>query len=82
MNCCRCLKCLRTMANLAALDRLDDFPTFHEPLDLERLGSFRLRKGNAVNQIHDLHKFVVRRPGHEDIAETLAGMLRRAGAMK
>lgn len=78
MNCCRCLKCLRTMAGLAAMDRLDSFPTFHEPLDLERLGAFELRRGNAVNQVRDLHKFVARQPGHEDITETLAGMLQRA----
>ncbi|AXT84602.1 hypothetical protein C6I20_04935 [Aeromicrobium sp. A1-2] len=82
MNCCRCLKCLRTMANLAAVDRLDSFPTFHEPLDLQRLGSYELRRGNAVNQIRDLHNFVRRTPGKEDITETLAGMLQRVGVAK
>lgn len=77
MNCCRCLKCLRTMANLAAVDALDRFPTFHEPLDLERLGSFEVRRGNSETQVRDLYNFVRRRPGHEDIADTLAGILGR-----
>lgn len=82
MNCCRCLKCLRTMANLEVLGRLDDFDTFPEPLDLERLASFELKNSNAVNQVKDLLGFVRRGPGHDEIEQTLTGMLRRAGALK
>lgn len=80
MNCCRCLKCLRTMAALAAVDRLDRFPTFHEPLDLELLGSRELYRDNLVNQVRELYRFVRSKPGHDDITETLAGMLGRAGS--
>lgn len=82
LNCCQCLKCLRTMSALAAMDRLESFPTFHEPLDLERLGSYKLRQGNDVNQIRDLYKFAARQPGREDITETLEAMLQRADASK
>lgn len=81
-NCCRCSKCLRTMANLAAVDRLQDFATFPEPLDLDALTSYELRDRNAVNQIKDLHAFVRRQDGHDELAQALSAMLRRADASR
>lgn len=80
MNCCRCLKCQRTMAVLDAIDRLDRFPTFHEKLDLELLGSQELYRDNLVNQVRELYNFVRRKPGNDDLLVTLAGMLEGAGA--
>lgn len=79
MNCCRCLKCQRTMAALDAVDRLDRFPTFHEKLDLELLGSQELYRDNLVNQVRELHNFVRRKPGKEELTAILAGMLVKAG---
>ena len=79
MNCCRCLKCQRTMAVLDSIDRLDSFPTFHEKLDLELLGSQELYRDNLVNQIRELHNFVRLKPGNDELLDTLEGMLVKAG---
>ncbi|MDR7087271.1 hypothetical protein J2X11_002110 [Aeromicrobium panaciterrae] len=78
MNCCRCLKCQRTMAGLAAIDRLDDFPTFHEPLDLELMAAYVMRRrGNDVTNVRNLYDFVRRQPGHDDIKKILWDLLEK-----
>lgn len=76
MNCCHCAKCLRTMGTLTALGRIDRFPTFHEPLDLDRMRSLEIGPGNSLMQVKWLHDLSVE-SGHDDLAQVTGAMIQR-----
>lgn len=74
-NCSRCLKCMRTMATLSLLERLDDFPTFTEPLDLDRLQEHAITKRNEAFMMHDVLNLGAGVPGHEDLKAVIESMV-------